>query len=149
MPSKKGFSKEEKKSLTDRYKLATCEYCKHEFRFMLIHNGFNDTSYYYCDKCGTTALLDIYDDKYPKKIDKNGNTIYLKDIESFLLKCECSGTFKEKASPRCPHCNELIDPEKFSIFAEYNAVENWCWQKNWTGIYCIIIEDKVIRNNWK
>ena len=60
----------------DSYKLAICEYCESEFRFILIHNGFNDTAYFYCDSCGTTALLDIYNENYPEKVEREGNTIW-------------------------------------------------------------------------
>jgi len=76
MPLKKGFSK---KSYADHYKLAICEYCKNEFRFLLIHSGFNNTAYFYCDSCGTTALLDIYNENYPNKVEKEDNKLFSKN----------------------------------------------------------------------
>ena len=36
----------------------TCESCGHSFDYMLIHNGFNDSAFAYCDSCGMTALFD-------------------------------------------------------------------------------------------
>jgi hypothetical protein len=38
--------------------IGDCEHCKKKFGYYLIHNGFNDSAYAYCDTCGSTALLD-------------------------------------------------------------------------------------------
>jgi len=35
----------------------SCEHCRHEFPYALIHNGFNDSAFAYCDACGTTSIL--------------------------------------------------------------------------------------------
>jgi len=37
--------------------VGACESCGHQFRYDLIHNGFNDSAYGYCDLCGCTLLL--------------------------------------------------------------------------------------------
>jgi hypothetical protein len=34
-----------------------CDHCSAPFGYYLIHNGFNDTAYGYCDLCGRTALV--------------------------------------------------------------------------------------------
>ncbi len=36
----------------------TCEHCGSKFAYNLLHNGFNDSAYAYCDRCGTLAILD-------------------------------------------------------------------------------------------
>src|SRR5213080_4839621 len=35
----------------------TCEHCSSAFDYHLVHNGFNGSSYAYCESCGRTALL--------------------------------------------------------------------------------------------
>ncbi|HEX9138089.1 MAG TPA: hypothetical protein VF905_14290, partial [Nitrospirota bacterium] len=35
-----------------------CENCGREFGYYLIHNGFNERCYAYCEDCGATAILD-------------------------------------------------------------------------------------------
>ena len=27
--------------------------------------------------------------------------------------------------------------------------KGWRWQKNWTGLYCILVEERVTQDNWK
>lgn len=29
------------------------------------------------------------------------------------------------------------------------AKRGWRWQRSWRGLYCIIIEDRVVFDNWK
>ena len=37
----------------------TCESCESSFPYYLIHNGFNDSTYAYCDHCGRLAILNL------------------------------------------------------------------------------------------
>ena len=36
-----------------------CEHCHGQFGYYLIHSGFNDSNYAYCDFCGKTAVLSL------------------------------------------------------------------------------------------
>jgi hypothetical protein len=72
--------------------------------------------------------------------------------EPFLKKCECGGSFRKNASPRCPRCNAKLSAEAVTEYIEGNAPgtrEGWRWQRNWVGIYCIVIEDRLVENNWR
>src|SRR5438552_3175373 len=37
--------------------IGSCENCGHTFQYRLVHNGFGDSAYAYCDKCSFTVLL--------------------------------------------------------------------------------------------
>jgi hypothetical protein len=130
----------------------TCEHCKHSFGYCLIHNGFNDSAYAYCDQCGQTALLNGW--KQPKSI-----AVTLKyqraieeSAEHLLKSCPCGGTFKGAASPRCPNCREALSPVSATAWIEANAPgtkKGWHWQQNWQSIYCIVIDDRLVKDNWR
>ena len=44
----------------------TCEHCAKSFGYLLFHCGFGDCSYAYCNKCGMTAILSLWDKRFPK-----------------------------------------------------------------------------------
>lgn len=46
-----------KKPITRTDGNGTCEECGRDFPYYLVHNGFNDSAYAYCEDCGQTALL--------------------------------------------------------------------------------------------
>ncbi len=138
-------------------RVGICDKCKTSFNYYLIHNGFNETSYSYCDHCGKTCLLDEYSEEIPRKCqwffetDKRYEKISDK-LEGYLKKCSCGGSFKRNASPRCPHCRQELDPVEVNKFI-YNDVRpeykgKFLWQNNWNGIYAIVIENNKIDNNW-
>jgi hypothetical protein len=127
-----------------------CEHCKKTFGYYLIHNGFNNSSYAYCERCGKTALLDGW--KIPKVIKVKLHQAITEEVESYLRPCDCGGFYKCNASPRCPHCNQCLSPEIATGYIESNAPGTkggWRWQKDWIGLYCIILENHVIDDNWK
>jgi hypothetical protein len=37
-----------------------CEHCEKQFSYKIIHNGFNDSAYAYCEKCPFTVLLGMW-----------------------------------------------------------------------------------------
>ena len=37
--------------------VGVCEHCHSEFAYYIVHNGFNDSAYAYCDACETSAIL--------------------------------------------------------------------------------------------
>jgi hypothetical protein len=46
--------------------LGTCEHCQKHFEYSLVHCGFSDCIYAYCDSDGTTAILSLWDNRIPK-----------------------------------------------------------------------------------
>jgi hypothetical protein len=129
-----------------------CEACHKQFAYDLIHNGFNDSAYAYCDKCGETCLLSAWYDKIPKAAKLRFHQVIDDSVEPFLRRCGCGGKFKKGASPRCPHCYAELSAVAATEYIEKNAPGakmGWRWQQNWEGLYCIIVEDKVVTDNWK
>ena len=43
-----------------------CNKCGYKFSYELIHNGFNETTYAYCDSCGKVAFLSEHYKNIPK-----------------------------------------------------------------------------------
>src|SRR5690348_16740219 len=128
-----------------------CNECGKSFDYYLIHNGFNDSSYAYCDSCGMTALLNLY--KIPKSgIKLEPHRAIAPEIEPFLHDCSCGGKFRSGVTPRCPHCHSSLSATEATSFVEANAEgtkKGWRWQRDWTGLYCIIIENKCVHDIWK
>ena len=130
-------------------KQGCCEHCGKAFTFRLIHNGFNESAYAYCADCGTTAILDtLYQDRqgFPR------HRSITAEAEEFIKQCQCGGSFRAGAWPRCPWCNKRLSPECARTYIERSvsgAPKSWRWQNNWEELYCIIIEDRVVLNNWK
>lgn len=136
--------------MTRRKDKGVCEHCHKTFGYHLIHNGFNDSSYAYCEKCGMTALLDLR--QVPEGIRVEPYKVVTKDIESHLLPCLCGGSFQVGASPRCPHCLEPLSPVLAVEYIEAQAEgtkKGWRWQQSWTDLYCIIIEDRLVKDVWR
>ena len=105
-----------------------CEHCDSSFAYRLIHNGFNDSAYGYCDTCGKTCLLDGW--KAPKGADLKIHAPIAKRIEPLLVLCDCGGSFKGSVSPRCPQCKETLSPIKAAKWIEANAPgtkKGWRW----------------------
>jgi len=73
------------------------------------------------------------------------------DVESHLRPCACGGRFRADASPRCPHCRGVLSPVTAASWIEANApgtAKGWRWQGNWAGLYCILIERRVVKDPW-
>jgi hypothetical protein len=60
-----------------------CDKCSASFGYLLIHNGFNDSSYAYCDSCCYVALLDHY--AAPKHAPKLDFRVITLQVEQQLL----------------------------------------------------------------
>jgi hypothetical protein len=132
--------------------LGICESCRSYFEYYLIHNGFSDTAYAYCDKCGMTCLVGGWDDNRkpyaaPLKIQGPIQT----ETEPWLKSCLCGGRFRAKCTPRCPTCGHELSAELAARYIEKYALgtkKGWRWQKDWEGIYCIVIAGRLIKYNW-
>ncbi len=85
--------------------IGKCEMCSKNFGYALIHNGFNDSAYAYCDICGETAILSGWFNDIPAQSNFKLHQVISEEVEPFLKSCECGGRFKNDASPRCLHCN--------------------------------------------
>lgn len=126
-----------------------CESCRAKFRYRLIHAGFNETIYAYCEQCGMILLLDTHD---PRAVAQRQRSDWAgaidAAIEPLFSACPCGGRCRRSASPRCPRCRQRLDPTIAAEWIERQAEDNrqrpgsWKWQRNWTGCYCIAIEVK-------
>ncbi len=135
-------------------KIGRCDKCSRQFNYSLMHCGFGDCLYAYCDNCGKTAFFDDY--KPPNELKgfvrySSVNYIIPEQLEPFIEKCSCGGNFKHDASPRCVHCKQTLSPIEANKYIKSDPPdkEGWYWQNNWTGIYAIIIDDNKVNDNWK
>jgi hypothetical protein len=127
----------------------TCGSCAQTFPYYLIHNGFNDTAYAYCDTCGLTAFLGTYA-KRPDGVPYRPYEHISKDVEPFLRPCDCGGRFSATAFPRCPSCREPLSPTDAAAWIEPNApgsARRW-WQGTWEGLHAIVIDGRAIYDPW-
>jgi hypothetical protein len=105
----------------------SCESCDQKFRYFLVDSSQNDSTYAYCETCGTTALV------------TGANPT---DLEA----CSCGGRFRSDAFPRCPSCRAELSAESARSWIEANSRRTrsgWTWQGSWQGPYCIVIENRV------
>ena len=53
-------------------------------------------------------------------------------------------TFRRGAAPRCPDCLEQLSPvhaAKHIATQTTAAAKGWQWQNNWSGVYCMAMDD--------
>jgi hypothetical protein len=73
-------------------------------------------------------------------------------MEQYLLPCECGGKFSKGNSPRCPQCNQSLSADKATGYIEAQSpgtAKGWRWQRDWQGIYCAVINDRRVSDNFK
>lgn len=131
--------------------IGTCESCGGTFAYQLIHNGFNDSAFAYCDRCGCEASLSGWYAHIPPQAHLKVHGPVNPEAEALLQRCECGGVFLASASPRCPHCSAELSAIAARTYLEANApgtAEGWRWQGSWFGVYSIIIEDRWVKDNW-
>jgi len=135
-------------------KIGKCDKCSKQFTYSLMHCGFGDCSYAYCDICGKTAFFDDY--KLPKELKgllrySVDSYVIPEQLESFIEKCDCGGHFRHNASPRCPHCKERLSPIEANKYIRSDSPDKkgWHWQNSWTGIYAITVDGNKINDNWQ
>jgi hypothetical protein len=129
------------------YKLhrGDCEHCGSIYHYTLLHAGFGDYSYAYCDACGMLATF-AYSSSFLLSLPRLSAQHQAIDTawESFMRPCKCVGRFRSSAFPRCVFCREPHSAEHAAPHIERNSLgagRGWRWQKNWTEVYCLAIED--------
>jgi hypothetical protein len=134
---------------TEKATFLTCEACRHPFRYRLIHSGFNNSSYAYCSMCGMTAILSAYG-PVPAAIPIRWYEAISTTVETHLRPCACGGRFTRDSAPRCPNCHVQLSPDGVTTTIEANApgTGNGRWQRSWTGLYCLIVEERAVEDNW-
>jgi hypothetical protein len=131
--------------------IGACSTCGGSFEYELVHCGFADFGYAYCERCGQTALLDGWFPKIPTGAHLRIQQVIEPTTEPYLKPCPCGGVFRSSASPRCPSCHVPISAEQATAWIEANAPGTkvgWRWQQNWTGTYAIVIEWQRVCDNW-
>jgi len=138
--------------MTAQPSVGVCEHCHKQFPYWLIHNGFNDSAYAYCDSCEYSVTLSGWHRGIPAKAQLQIHKRISKDIEPFLKPCPCGGIFRADASPRFPHCRQSLSPIAAKTYIEANAPgtkKGWRWQDNWSDIYSVIMDGKSLTNWWR
>jgi hypothetical protein len=138
--------------VTQNASTGICESCRQSFHYSLVHNGFGDTAYAYCDRCGTTALVSGWDKGVPPAANLKVHGPINPEAEALLMPCECGGAFRSDASPRCPHCVRPLSAEVATAYIEDNApgtAIGWRWQRSWRGLYAMVVEGKSTKGNWR
>ena len=128
-----------------------CEHCGAAFGYYLIHNGFNDSTYAYCDACGGTAVLNLR--AMAQRLGRVPDLVapLPKELEHRLAPCRCGGRFVAEGVPRCPACRERLSPESAAAWIERNAPgarQGWRWQQSWSGLYAIVIGQNEVVDPW-
>ena len=122
-----------------------CEHCTRAYRYTLLHAGFGDFSYAYCDTCGMLATFN-YSNSFLVNLPPASvpHQVIDPEWEPFINPCECGGHFRADASPRCVFCSSVLSAEHAATHIERNTIgagRGWHWQGNWTDLYCIAMED--------
>jgi hypothetical protein len=133
--------------------VGTCEECHKMFEYTLLHSGVTNSCYAYCEGCGTTAILDISDGRFPIELIRvAAYKVIVPDLERHLKPCSCGSRFTANAAPQCPHCRQALSPTTAAKYLETNISKgspSRRWQMSWSGNYYIVIEGKQVRNNFK
>ena len=128
-----------------------CENCGTVFPYEIVHNGFNDSTYAYCDQCGTTAILGLWG--IEKRLGRVPDLVtpLPPEIEQLLAPCACGGSFRGRAPARCPSCRGPLSPDLAAIWLEAQAPgaeKGWRWQRSWSGLYALILGERVVFDPW-
>ena len=122
-----------------------CEHCLRTFRYTLLHAGFGDFSYAYCDCCGMLATFGYSNSVLVKMPPPSApHQVIDPEWEPHLDPCSCGGHFRSGSAPRCVLCNGALSADHAAAHIERNAIgagRGWRWQRNWTDVYCVALED--------
>lgn len=128
-----------------------CSSCRAPFGYSLIHNGFNDSAFAYCDSCGMTALFSGWSKVIPEGLELKIHGPIAAELEILIRPCACGGRFRADAPPRCVQCRAPLDAVASTSFIEKNAPgtkAGWRWQRSWKGIYAIVVDDRHVDDPW-
>ena len=122
-----------------------CEHCLRKYKYSLWHSGFGESSYAYCDTCGTVAVCS-YRRFFPAMQPPTSAHFQVieQEWEHLLAPCACGGAFRSNAAPRCVFCRHELSADYATGHIERNSRSTnrqWRWQRNWTGLYCIALEE--------
>lgn len=122
-----------------------CEHCGRIYHYMLLHAGFGDYSYAYCDTCGALATFS-YSSSFLLKMPPISvpHQVIDAEWEPFIRPCACGGHFRKAAAPRCVYCKAVLSPDHAADHIERNSIgagRGWRWQRNWLDLYCMATED--------
>lgn len=122
-----------------------CDHCHRAFHYTLLHAGFGDYSYAYCDSCGMLATFN-YSNSFLVNMPPISvpHQVIDRAWEPFLAPCDCGSHFRAGAAPRCIFCNTPLSAQHAATYIEPNtkgAGRGWRWQGNWTDLYCLAMED--------
>ena len=128
-----------------------CEYCHAVFAYQIVHNGFNDSTHAYCDRCGLTAILRL--GATERRVGKLPDrlTPLPPQLEALLAPCACGGRFRGIAPARCPMCRNALSPDLAATWLEAQAPgarRGWRWQRSWAGLYALIVGERVLFDPW-
>jgi hypothetical protein len=100
-----------------------------------------------------TAILSYWNKQMPKlPLGFAAQQEICSEFEQYIQPCECGGVFRKGSFPRCPHCAQTLSAEAATTYIEANAPgtkKGWRWQRNWHDIYCIVIENRRVNDNFK
>ncbi|MDE3200996.1 MAG: hypothetical protein KGN79_08745 [Acidobacteriota bacterium] len=122
-----------------------CEHCHEHFNYSLWNAELGECSYAYCDACGSVATIEYHDPRMA--LLPPSNLMHQKidaSWEPYLAPCNCGGSFRRAALPRCPLCHLELSAEHAGTYLEAmhaHITKNWRWQGNWNDEYFIAMED--------
>lgn len=136
---------------TAQSQMGICDVCGSTFEYELLHCGYSDMGYAYCERCGCASFLSAWSADIPANAHLRVQRVICAETEPYLNRCDCGGSFRSNSSPRCPDCLECLSAERATSWLEANAPGakiGWNWQRNWSGVYCIVIKGRRVLNNW-
>ena len=128
-----------------------CEECGSTFQAELIHNGFNESAFAYCDTCGITGFIDGWRTDIPDSANFKIHGPVTKETQTLLAPCPCGGSFSQNSSPRCPKCKTELSAKLAGSWIEKQSLgteKGWRWQNAWHGLYAIIVDKKSLELAW-
>ncbi len=147
-----------------------CYHCNSSFNFSHSHSGFSDEHFFYCDRCGITAVVEWYTKEYQQfykeHIEPSYDPSSVGDLAKFeehtrktravlsqhLQPCPCGGRYSVDAIPRCPHCRKAMEWDKvFDQIAEAFRARGYHPENlegGWHGVTCFVFDGRVIVDPW-
>lgn len=131
--------------------IGSCENCNQRFSYALIHNGFNDSAYAYCDTCGCVASSLL--GREPPTASRFASTARLPRTSSGTLIDVAAGVsfeLKHRRDARIADTHSrLMSPPDILRRMRQGPRKDGAGNVNWQGLYCIIVEGRSIKAPWK